>query len=122
MRSKFTYSFHMSLSQIILRQWVLYFSLHIHPGSKYQLLSTFRIAYNKAISIRVCKVCILSTTYLIIDVCTLDAPPAPVPTEIDRRYYNHLIGSVPPESHSVQLILHCLLEQVSGCRSIFIKH
>ena len=51
-------------------------------------------------------------------VCTLDAPPASVPTEIDVRYYNHLIGSVPPESHSVQLILHCLLEQVSGCRSI----
>ena len=55
-------------------------------------------------------------------VCTLDAPPAHVPTEIDKRYYNHLIGSVPPGSHSVQLILHCLLEQVSGCLTIFIEH
>jgi len=39
----------------------------------------------------------------------------PVSNEIDRRYYDHLISCVPPESHSVPLILHCLLEQVSAC-------
>lgn len=32
--------------------------------------------------------------------------------DADKRYYDHLISSVPPESHSVPLILHCLLEQV----------
>ena len=47
----------------------------------------------------------------------LDVPTAPISTEIDIRYYNHLIGSVPPESHSVPLILHCLLEQVSVCHT-----
>ncbi|XP_078373230.1 sperm-associated antigen 17-like isoform X2 [Oculina patagonica] len=35
-----------------------------------------------------------------------------VSANIDKRFYDHLIGSVPPESHSVPLILHCLLEQV----------
>lgn len=39
-----------------------------------------------------------------------------VSTDVDKRYYDHLIGSVPPESHSVPLILHCLLEQVCTCR------
>ena len=32
--------------------------------------------------------------------------------EIDLRYYNHLASSVPDESISVPIILHCLLEQV----------
>lgn len=41
-----------------------------------------------------------------------------ISTDIDKRYYDHLIGSVPPESHSVPLILHCLLEQVSACSII----
>ena len=44
----------------------------------------------------------------------LDGPSVPVSTDIDKRYYDHLIGSVPPDSHSVPLILHCLLEQVSS--------
>ncbi|PFX34574.1 Sperm-associated antigen 17 [Stylophora pistillata] len=35
-----------------------------------------------------------------------------VTADADKRYYDHLISSVPPESHSVPLILHCLLEQV----------
>lgn len=33
--------------------------------------------------------------------------------EIDVRYFNHLVQSVPDESISVPLVLHCLLEQVN---------
>ncbi|XP_068698646.1 sperm-associated antigen 17-like [Montipora foliosa] len=50
-------------------------------------------------------------------VATTQAPDSlqtPVPVEVDSRYYKHLISSVPPESHSVPLILHCLLEQVAA--------
>jgi len=45
----------------------------------------------------------------------------PVSSDIDKRYYDHLISSVPPESHSVPLILHCLLEQVSACNLQVVK-
>ena len=52
--------------------------------------------------------------YLCFSVLDVAQASAPVSSDIDKRYYNHLISSVSPESHSVPLILHCLLEQVSA--------
>lgn len=34
------------------------------------------------------------------------------PAEVDMRRYRNLLDQVPPESCSVGLILHCMLEQV----------
>ena len=61
----------------------------------------------------------LFNNYLI-GIVAADSLQTPVPVEVDSRYYKHLIGSVPPESHSVPLILHCLLEQVHFCPKICI--
>ena len=51
--------------------------------------------------------------YLCFSVLDVVQASVPVSSDIDKRYYDHLISSVSPESHSVPLILHCLLEQVS---------
>lgn len=57
--------------------------------------------------------------YLCFSVLDVAQASTPVSSDIDKRYYNHLISSVSPESHSVPLILHCLLEQVSAsCKLI----
>ena len=33
--------------------------------------------------------------------------------KVDLRLYNELLSSVPPESTTVPLMLHCMLEQVT---------
>ncbi|CAH1225250.1 SPAG17 [Branchiostoma lanceolatum] len=42
----------------------------------------------------------------------LDLPAAP--PDVDMRYYNELMNTVPQESVSIPLIMHCMLEQVSA--------
>ena len=40
-------------------------------------------------------------------------PISPPPKMADTRYYQDLMNSVPMESVSVSLMMHCMLEQVS---------
>ncbi|XP_033635929.1 sperm-associated antigen 17-like [Asterias rubens] len=38
----------------------------------------------------------------------------PSPAEVDQRYYNELMDSIPHESASIPLIMHCMLEQITA--------